>query len=45
LPFAINAIRLLRKSHSNIATLEPAMGSAVMYSRITGFVLAISLIW
>lgn len=45
LPFAINAIALLRKSSSNINTLEPAMGSAVMYSRITGFVLAISLIW
>ena len=45
LPFAINAIGLLRKSHSDINTLEPAMGSAVTYSRITGFVLAISLIW
>jgi 1,4-dihydroxy-2-naphthoate octaprenyltransferase len=45
LPFAINAISMLRKSHSDINTLESAMGSAVMYSRVTGFVLAISLIW
>lgn len=45
LPFAIKAIGMLRKSQSDINTLESAMGSTVMYSRITGFVLAISLIW
>jgi 1,4-dihydroxy-2-naphthoate octaprenyltransferase len=44
LPFAMKAIGLLRKSHSDISVLVPAMASAVMYSRITGFVLAISLV-
>jgi len=44
LPFAMKAIGLLRKSQGNIDILVPAMASAVMYSRITGFVLAISLV-
>jgi 1,4-dihydroxy-2-naphthoate octaprenyltransferase len=45
LPFAIKSIGLLRKSQSDVSMLEPAMGSAVTYSRLTGFVLAVSLIW
>lgn len=44
LPFAMKSIGMLRKSHSEINVLVPAMASAVMYSRITGFVLAISLV-
>jgi 1,4-dihydroxy-2-naphthoate octaprenyltransferase len=43
-PFAAKAIRLLRKDPESVEKLVPAMGSAVTYSRITGFLLALSLV-
>lgn len=45
LPFAIKAMFALRKNSQDIEKLVPAMGSTVTYSRITGFVLAISLLF
>ncbi|MCI0565015.1 MAG: prenyltransferase [Nitrososphaera sp.] len=42
-PFAANAIAHLRKGQS-IDCLVPAMASTVTYSRVTGFVLALSLV-
>lgn len=45
LPFAIKAISAMRKDHESVASLVPAMSSTVMYSRITGFVLAASLLF
>lgn len=43
-PFAAKSIMSLRKDHESAERLVPAMGSAVTYSRITGFLLALSLI-
>jgi 1,4-dihydroxy-2-naphthoate octaprenyltransferase len=45
LPFAAKAIMLLHKDHENAEKMVPAMASTVTYSRITGFLLAISLIF
>jgi 1,4-dihydroxy-2-naphthoate polyprenyltransferase len=44
LPFAIKSIMSLRKNYESVEKMVPAMASAVTYSRITGFLLAISLI-
>ncbi|MGI0040070.1 MAG: prenyltransferase [Nitrososphaera sp.] len=44
LPFAAKSIMSLRKDHESVDKLVPAMSSAVTYSRITGFLLALSLI-
>lgn len=44
LPFAIKSIASLRKNYESVEKMVPAMASAVTYSRITGFLLAISLI-
>lgn len=45
LPFAAKAITLLRKNTENVEKMVPAMASTVTYSRITGFVLAVSLVF
>jgi 1,4-dihydroxy-2-naphthoate polyprenyltransferase len=44
IPFAAKSIMSLRKDHEGVDKLMPAMSSAVTYSRITGFLLALSLI-
>lgn len=44
-PFAVNSILLLRKDQENLKGLLPAMSSAVTYSRVTGALLAISLLF
>src|SRR5690606_28540455 len=44
IPFAIKSVVLLRKDHESIEKMVPAMSSAVTYSRITGFLLAVGLI-
>jgi 1,4-dihydroxy-2-naphthoate octaprenyltransferase len=43
-PFAAKAIILLIKDHESLEKLVQAMGSAVTYSRITGFLLTLSFI-
>lgn len=43
-PFAAKSIMSLRKDHESAERLVPAMSWAVTYSRITGFLLALSLI-
>lgn len=45
LPFAIRSIVLLRKDHENTDKMVPAMSSTVTYSRITGFLLAVGLLF
>jgi 1,4-dihydroxy-2-naphthoate octaprenyltransferase len=45
LPFAIKSMVSLRKNYENIEKMVPAMASAVTYSRITGFLLVLSLIF
>lgn len=45
IPFAAKSIMSLRKSQQSVDKLVPAMASAVMYSRITGFLLALSLLF
>lgn len=45
LPLAIKAISALSKDHESTPGLVPAMGATVTYSRITGFVLAASLLF
>jgi 1,4-dihydroxy-2-naphthoate octaprenyltransferase len=45
LPLAIKSIVSLRKNYENVEKMVPAMASAVTYSRITGFLLALSLIF
>lgn len=45
LPLAIKAIAAVRKDHDSIPSMVPAMSSTVMYSRVTGFVLAASLLF
>jgi 1,4-dihydroxy-2-naphthoate octaprenyltransferase len=42
IPFAAKAIMSLRKDHERVERLVPAMASAVTYSRITGFLVALS---
>jgi 1,4-dihydroxy-2-naphthoate octaprenyltransferase len=44
IPLAIKSILSLRKEPESIERLVPAMASAVAYSRVTGFLLAISFI-
>jgi 1,4-dihydroxy-2-naphthoate octaprenyltransferase len=44
IPFAAKAVMSLRKDQEKVDRLVPAMSSAVTYSRITGFLLALSLI-
>jgi 1,4-dihydroxy-2-naphthoate octaprenyltransferase len=44
IPFAIKAITILRKDHESVDKMVPAMSSAVTYSRITGFLLALSFV-
>jgi 1,4-dihydroxy-2-naphthoate octaprenyltransferase len=44
IPFAANAITLLRKDHESVDKLVPTMASTVTYSRITGFLLALGFI-
>jgi len=43
-PFAARSIMLLRSDHESVEKLVPAMASAVTYSRITGFMLALSFV-
>jgi len=43
IPFAAKAMILMKKDHESVERLVPAMASTVMYSRITGFLLALSL--
>ena len=45
LPLAVKAIAALRKDHETTQGLVPAMGATVTYSRVTGFVLAASLLF
>jgi len=45
LPFAVKSIASLKKNHEGAEQMVPAMASAVTYSRITGFVLAASLLF
>ncbi|HZT35187.1 MAG TPA: prenyltransferase, partial [Nitrososphaera sp.] len=45
LPFAVKAIAAIRKNPASAQEFVPAMSSAVTYSRITGFVLAVSLLF
>jgi len=45
LPFAARAVAALRRDHETTEGLVEAMGATVMYSRITGFVLAASLLF
>lgn len=45
IPFAAKSIMSLRKDQQSIDKLMPAMASAVTYSRITGFLLALSLLF
>ena len=44
-PFSIKSILLLRKNYETVEKMVPAMASAVSYSRLTGFLLAISLLF
>jgi 1,4-dihydroxy-2-naphthoate octaprenyltransferase len=44
IPFAVKSALLLKKDQESIEKMVPAMSSAVTYSRITGFLLALSLI-
>ena len=44
IPFAIKSVLQLRKEPESTENIVPAMSSAVTYSRITGFLLAISFI-
>lgn len=45
IPLAIKAISALKRDSETVQGLVPVMGSTVTYSRITGFVLAASLIF
>jgi 1,4-dihydroxy-2-naphthoate polyprenyltransferase len=44
IPFAIKSVLQLRKEPESTEKIVPAMASAVTYSRITGFLLAMSFI-
>ena len=44
IPFAIKSVLQLRKEPENTEKIVPAMASAVTYSRITGFLLAMSFV-
>ncbi len=45
IPFAVRAVTMLRRSGDSPQGLVPAMSATVTYSRITGIVLAISLLF
>ncbi|WP_415283721.1 prenyltransferase [Candidatus Nitrososphaera sp. FF02] len=45
LPLAVKAIAVVRKKRDEVAGMVPAMSSTVTYSRVTGFVLAASLLF
>ncbi|HEX9678447.1 MAG TPA: prenyltransferase [Nitrososphaera sp.] len=45
IPLAVKAVSALRKDHETTQGLVPAMGATVTYSKITGFVLAASLLF
>lgn len=45
IPFAYRAITVMRKDHKASHEFVPAMSAAVTYSRITGFALAVSLLF
>jgi 1,4-dihydroxy-2-naphthoate octaprenyltransferase len=45
LPFALKAMIAMRKDNKTTKGLIPAMSAVVTYSRITGFVLAVSLLF
>jgi 1,4-dihydroxy-2-naphthoate polyprenyltransferase len=45
IPFAIRSVMSLKKDHESLERLVAAMASAVTYSRITGFLLALSLLF
>ena len=45
IPFAAKSMMSLSKDHQSADGLVPAMASVVMYSRITGFLLALSLLF
>jgi len=45
MPLAIKAIAALRKDPETTQGLVPAMGATITYSRVTGFVLAASLLF
>jgi 1,4-dihydroxy-2-naphthoate polyprenyltransferase len=45
IPFAIKAIVALQKNHKSPHDFVPSMSAAVTYSRITGFALAVSLLF
>ena len=44
-PLAVKAIATLRKDHETTQGLVPTMGATVAYSRVTGFVLAASVLF
>ncbi|MFL6308454.1 MAG: prenyltransferase [Nitrososphaera sp.] len=44
MPLAIKSVTLLRKDPQSVDKVVPAMASAVTYSRVTGFLLALSFI-
>lgn len=43
-PFALSAIKRIRKSYEDVDKLVPVMGATVAYSRVTGVILAVSLL-
>lgn len=45
LPLAVKAMAVVRKKRDEVAGMVPAMSSTVTYSRVTGFVLAASLLF
>lgn len=44
IPFAIKSIMLLKKDHETVEKMVPTMSSAVTYSRVTGFLMALGLV-
>lgn len=44
LPFAIKAVTFLKKDQESIEKVVPAMSSTVTYSRVTGFLMAVTLL-
>jgi 1,4-dihydroxy-2-naphthoate polyprenyltransferase len=44
IPFAVKSIMLLKKDQESVEKMVPAMASAVTYSRVTGFLLALSFV-
>lgn len=44
IPFAIKSIMMLKKDHETVEKMVPTMSSAVAYSRVTGFLMALGLV-